>query len=122
MKYKLKFELAFSNEIKDNKPFERDIKIRILENNATMEIESDYPINIPAKNVQVILGKINFVVVDISYEVTSEEYISICKVSEMEYLSKVGKIINDRLLMEARQMEKMKYTDYNLFEYKVTKF
>jgi len=122
MKYKLKFELAFSNEIKDNKPFERDIKIRILENNATMEIESDYPINIPAKNVQVILGKINFVVVDISYEVTSEEYISICKISEMEYQAKVGKIINDRLLMEARQMGKMKYTDYNLFEYKVTKF
>lgn len=51
-----------------------------------LEIESKYPINVPAKNLQVILGKINFLVFNISYEVTSEKYISICKISEMKYL------------------------------------
>ncbi len=94
MKYKLKFELVFSPEIEDIS-IERDIKIKLIESGARMEIESDYPINI-TNGSQITLGDINFIINGISYQIIGDDYITICKIMEYEYKKRVDEILTRR--------------------------
>ena len=104
MKYKLKFEITFpgmeSHEI-------REAKLNLLNIEMTSEMESDYPIPVPSNQSIIILGEIEYLMVDVKYKLEKDYYTTICYVVDCNYLLEKKREQDELLSMKSSTQSKL---------------